>query len=349
MWTGSGGLTLRLTTDDNFLFLECNEELRPRLKPFMDLTETKATWHPEAKGWLLPVNLFPGINRFLETVHEVISTVPAEEDRTRSVATPGRATMHWLGHGDKLLLQMLTQPDVTKDSDLEELDEGPIQRVHVVSGRAQLIKDAKMEARVLARLDLERHFLVNAGFTIQAGDLLKYTYTTDDENFNDNVYIYDGKRFIPLLTGILNVAIIPEQFKCPAPFPIMYWSAEHSSDTLRVGAAGRPFRQGLLHNESGYSGDEGPPQVYFNVAQFEAELKYNPNPPPLAVPEAWSEYYLDAGEDQLFAAMEFTYKGTLYRLYCYGKDSAAISEEACLARIHQGERCAGWTDTALII
>ncbi|CAH6418326.1 Hypothetical protein POVN_LOCUS101 [uncultured virus] len=240
LWSDEKTVNLSATTSPEYLFLavrpDAPKTAAEQLAAFLPLVEGK--WHPEAKGWLLPVTVLPTINPFLEKFHELCA--PLERSEWHRVlelgyGMKGQVSVYTLTYSEFRGLVLLTNcfgKEVTdtfyKEPTLPQFSED--QSFYSAMSQLDLLNPRSVpstekfdpERKGLQRyLDATFRLCQNKGFTVRRGDVLRHTF----RNYSNNgVFICDGTTFIPLEQPERN-GIVPAQFKVPLEFPLNYWTS----------------------------------------------------------------------------------------------------------------------------
>ncbi|CAH6418325.1 Hypothetical protein POVN_LOCUS100 [uncultured virus] len=237
LWTDGKCLTLRLTEAKEYLFLEVRsdapDDTAEKLERFMKLPHLKIIWHPEAKGWLLPVTLLPGINPFLEKFHEFARirvrgrTADPARNRPSSDTTPRTAAAIFrIGHATFHLLVLLCPSTPKGVRELYYNTPIPLLKNKTTS---DMFDDTEAYK---GYLQLAYNFCETDGAVVTRGDILHHYSSPHD------VYIADGGTFIGLTSvweyDDLVEGVVPRQFKVPTQFGVMYWDGTIDTDEVWV-------------------------------------------------------------------------------------------------------------------
>lgn len=226
--------------------------------------------------------------------------------------TEGRATIHWISWYTLRLLCLLKGDVSVATLDAAEallykgVDPTPERRFS--SGWDELSEDLEWERFQYSAevLNLEYRYIQNRGGDIKRGDILKHRYMRADGN--TFVAISDGTTFIELWNVNGPAEGVPPEFKCPTPFPVMYWAGI------------------IVYGNS----------VWPNFDELADTMEYDSDPPKptreLVDIDAINFHKL--ANLQSYAALRFVFEGATYLIYFYSATPKAFTFERILELIN---------------
>lgn len=259
VWEDGHGLRVRKTTSSECYFLDVQSDLIPAMEPFMELPEAKAIWYSEVKGWLIPTSVFESLKPFLTHFHDLFGKPEQKRERdsagldyARKVEErKDRATVRILTFQEVRLLALLylgTEDLSHRNSIDRDFNEELLHGLLVLDRFSHSPRGPHMSKSPQQRTsdNLDTLFFEDALFremcneyasirdegSVQRGDLLKLAYSDHPADIS----VYDNSltnRYIPLeRSQEADNWILPDQFKVPTPFPVMWWEGLFESGRI---------------------------------------------------------------------------------------------------------------------
>lgn len=214
VWDNGKGYKLYETDAKTHYFLEVppllveNKEVTDPLTPFMKLDEIGALPYisDSNRGWMIPVDKFPGINLFLDKIHELKVQVPP---------SPPRDPKHSYDHPlrpDEIGLLLLLIFDSEKLNQYvvnvkETLDEKDWSHRGVIIELNRLFLSLMKNSRFR---DIIRKYVINRGLEpLIPGDTV-------------NRYIFSDIDGLVPMYGSLDYRPLLKRYMTP-PYPLTYW------------------------------------------------------------------------------------------------------------------------------
>ena len=233
IWDNNQGLRVRRTTSKDYLFLDATPEWIEKLAPFMELKEVGGIALPatesEDQGWLVPTSQFPHLYMFLEVAPSILTDTPIPP--TVQGSKNEHPPVYWLTYTEFRMLMLLLPDRVIP------FPNGRLNReaFHQASTYVQLTGVTFTSTKYLHGFspfrplenisevrDIILRYLLNRGVVFKIGDLVRIQPST--------VFIYDGTQLIApehyYSTTNVPLTRLPTMFKCPVPFPVMYFNFE---------------------------------------------------------------------------------------------------------------------------
>lgn len=294
IWTDEKHLSILPIDKNHYILKIINDQgnyYHDILAPVLNLKQSLVLWNSYYEAWLIEHENLKRVIQYSKYLCQGYERKNRQDNckLTFSEFHPKQATVHWFSLVDKILIHPM--------SNFGFLDRNDHKRYCDVAENIvendELIKD----------LHIDRQFLINKGIILRRGDLLKYTWIDDWDEFNQDVFIDDGKEFVPLLEGVMNVGMIPHSFTFPE-FDISYW-------------------EGLLYSEIGLTGQSSPGFVSVAGESMSGKLKLDPTAPPLTLEQSlnpdYSEFYTEHVENVPYIAFEFIRNGQRRWIYILGE------------------------------
>lgn len=240
VWDNLKGIRLYslLAVPASNFYLEANEEMYPKLKPFIELPIIggESIIDPDGlkSGWLISASKFPKINLFLESA---IGLLSVEKTPILEPGVDPRAPVHFISYQEWRLLLLLhgrkSEGEVTVDEGKGIFTDNftPDSLVSSVdwdtdiTGKSPLVAGYRpIISRSLPRFlnslsivrEMEFRYLLNREGYLNVGDLKRYSFLPLTSN--DGLAIVTPNELISMNDGKL-----PVNFRSPMPFPVKYF------------------------------------------------------------------------------------------------------------------------------
>lgn len=332
IWQGVGLQVLKTTSPD-YLYLDVETSLHKRITPFTKLEEMKAIKHDKVSGWLFPTKLWKRLRPFIEQLQRLPQQLYELKRK------PGRAARIYIPQPVERALVLLIAPSPLLKAVMEKTwtnidflswTTNPEESKGEIEGQPE--EDFRSSSHFLG---LVSRFLEAIQAKILIGDILRFEAELPHSHQNivernALTYIYDGSTFVNLLRGIdtgdlppiTEYGVVPKEFQCPAPFPIMYW----------VGVVDDPETDNTLI-------------VWPNFEQFLSVMEYDVDAP--EINSGYIRGFLDNTE--LRIALRFTHEKTTYYIYFEPLPDEVLTYERLIQGIDdESTRYFAHSDTAII-
>lgn len=249
LWTNNHGLEVWRTDDPQFYYLKASDDVRPLIKPFIELNEIKGQFDGK-EGWVISADRFPFINNFLTAFQRVEPASLAPEPRlsTRAylfeVSDPVYLLLTLLDDDPKLINSHKTIMELKATTYIPADNSGGIPIFKTLDvGAWDKLNLHQERGQVHEKLDVDKmdnlifRYFANRGPSIILGDIYNRIY--DKSDFDQEAQqIYDGKQFIPMEwatteSGLDFIITVPNKLGTVPPYPPAYWKLDNITTRAR--------------------------------------------------------------------------------------------------------------------